>query len=164
MPTSFRVRLHEFTEIRAPATEVWDLLTDWAGMLRWHLTPEQGGLPGPPMIRCELVGEFDAVPRTRRMIFNNGRVIEEQIFYQSDEHRRIYYTKDEPPDSDLSGYVASAYVDEIDSNTCALHVTSWFDARTGDAAEVASIFFGNVYRAIFNGFRGYFARPNPFSR
>lgn len=161
MPTSFRVRLHEFTEIRAPAAEVWSLLIDWAGMLRWRLSPEQGGLPGPPMIRCELVGEHNAVPRTRRMIFNNGKVIEEQIFYQSDEHRRIYYTKDEPPGSDLSGYVASAYVDEIDAHTCALHITSWFDARTGDAAEAAATFFGSVYRAIFKGFRHYFAPTRP---
>jgi len=161
MPATFRVKLHDFAEIRAPAAEVWSLLTDWAGMLRWHLPPEQGGLPGPPMIRCELVGEQDAVPRTRRMIFNNGMVIEEQIFYQSDEHRRIYYTKDQPPNSELSGYVASAYVDEIDSNTCALHITSWFDASTGDAAEAAAAFFGKVYRSIFGGFRNYFTTSSP---
>lgn len=158
MPATFRVKLHDFAEIQAPAAEVWSLLTDWAGMLRWRLPPDLGGLPGPPMLRCELVGDQDAVPRTRRMIFNNGMVIEEQIFYQSDAHRRIYYTKDEPPNSALSGYVASAYVDEIDSNTCALHITSWFDANTGDAAEAASTFFGSVYRAIFSGFKHYFSK------
>jgi hypothetical protein len=91
-----RVELHKSADIPAPAGEVWSLLTDWAGMLRWRLNAEQGGVPGPALVKCELVGEHGAVPRARRMILNNGAVVEEQIFYQNDDTRRIYYSKSEP--------------------------------------------------------------------
>ena len=86
LPKPSRVELHKFAEIPASASEVWSLLTDWAGMLRWWLTVGQGGLPGPTLVKCDLVGEHGAVPRTRRMTLDTGAVVEEQIFYQNDEH------------------------------------------------------------------------------
>jgi Polyketide cyclase / dehydrase and lipid transport len=157
MPNPSRVELHKSADIPARADEVWSLLTDWAGMLRWRLNAEQGGLPGPAMVKCELVGEYGAVPRTRRMVFNNGVVVEEQIFYQNDDTRRIYYSKSEAPGSELSGYVASAYVNEIDGSSCILHITSWFDAESQAASAAAAAWFATVYQGIFSGFRHYFS-------
>jgi hypothetical protein len=122
MPEFSRVELHKSTEIPASADEVWSLLTDWAGMFRWRLTAEQGGAPGPALVKCELIGEPGAVPRTRRMTLGNGAIGEEQLFYQNDETRRIYYSKNAT--AEVSGYIASAYVDEIDGKSCTLHVSS----------------------------------------
>ena len=161
---TFRIALHESAELRAPAEEVWSLLTDWGGMLRWRLPPDLGGLRGPRLITCELLGRPDAVPRTRRMRFDDGRTVDEQIIYQNDQHRRFHYTKSEPPGSELSGYVASAYVDAIDSCTCALHIASWFDAATEEASASAAARFATVYRAIFAGFRRYFSQAAPIAR
>ena len=157
MPKPSRVELHKSADILAPAGEVWSLLTDWAGMLRWWPNAEQGGLPGPAMIQCELVAERDALPRTRRMIFSNGLIVEETIFYQNNDTRRVYYSKSESPGSQLSGYLASAYVNEIDAHSCTLHITSWFDARSQAASAAAAAWFEAVYQGIFNGFRHYFS-------
>ena len=36
-----RVELHRSEEIPASADEVWALLTDWAGMMRWSLSAKR---------------------------------------------------------------------------------------------------------------------------
>jgi hypothetical protein len=153
-----RVELHRSAPIAASASEVWDLLSDWAGMLRWWLTAEQGGFAGPALVACDLVGEHGAVPRTRRMTLDNGAVVEERIFYQNDAARRLHYTKSEPAGSDVSGYVASAYVDEIDGDHCRMHVSSWFDLRAPADVAAAAARFEAIYQAIFDGFQNYFAQ------
>jgi hypothetical protein len=156
-----RVALHKSAEINGSASEVWNLLNDWAGMLRWWLTADQGGLAGPTLVECDLVGEQGAVPRTRRMTLDNGVVVEEQIFYQNDETRRLYYSKSEPAGSDVSGYIASAYVDEIDGDRCTMHVSSWFDLRSHADVSAAARRFESIYEAIFNGFQCYFSKAAP---
>lgn len=153
-----RVELHKSAQIAASASEVWDLLSDWAGMQRWWLTAEQGGLAGPTLVACGLVGEHGAVPRTRRMMLDNGAIVEEQIFYQNDETRRLYYKKSESAGSDVSGYVASAYVDEIDGDHCLMHVSSWFDLRSPADVPAAAARFEAIYQAIFDGFQNYFSK------
>jgi hypothetical protein len=152
-----RVELHKSAEIPASADAVWELLTDWAGMFRWRLTAEAGGAPGPALVACALIGERGAVPRTRRMTLDNGAIIEEEIFYQNDAARRIYYSKNAT--EDVTGYIASAYVDAIDDGNCTLHIASSFDVSPGaDLAAIGARFVAIYEQAIFNGFRRYFAR------
>jgi hypothetical protein len=95
-PKFSRAELHKSAEISASAGEVWDLLTDWAGMLRLWLAPEQGGLPAPTLVSCELIGERGLVPRTRRMTLDNGVIVEEQVFYQDDNSRLTLLQADRP--------------------------------------------------------------------
>jgi hypothetical protein len=154
MPKVSRVELHKFAEIPAPASEVWNLLGDWAGMLRWWPTADPG--VGPKLMKCDLIGEHGTLPRTRRMTLDNGVVIEEQIFHQDDCARRIYYTRTEPAGSEVSGYIASAYVDEIDNHTCMMHFCSWFDIHA-TASGAAAARFETIYQVIFDGFRNYFS-------
>ena len=116
-----RVELHRSEEIPAPADEVWALLTDWAGMMRWSLSAKRGGALGT-LARCELIGEADKVPRTRRMIVSSGAAVEEQLFYQNDETKRIYYRKTDT--FGTRGYIASSYVDELDDRRSRLHIQS----------------------------------------
>jgi hypothetical protein len=152
-----RIELHRSAEIAASADAVWDLLTDWAGMARWRLTAEEGGVPGPALVACELIGAHGAVPRARRMTLDNGAIVEEQIFYQNDTTRRIYYDKNETPE--VTGYIATAYVDEIDGGHCTLHLSSRFDVGSDcDVAAIVARFEAIYEKAIFNGFRRYFAR------
>jgi len=152
-----RVELHRSADIPASASEVWSLLTDWAGMFRWRLTAEEGGAPGPALVACELIGEHGAVPRTRRMTLGNGAIVEEQISYQDDETRRIYYSKNAT--ADVTGYIASAYVDEIDGENCTLHLSSRFDVSPEADLGATIARFEVIYeKAIFNGFRRYFAK------
>jgi hypothetical protein len=136
---SLRVALHKSANIPAPPDEVWDLICDWAGMLRWWLTAEEGGLQGPALVTCELIGEHDSVPRTRRMTLGNGIVVDEQIFYQNDQTKRIYYRKSD--DQNVTGYIACM-----------------FDVRNAAGRAPAAARFEAVYAAMFEGFRRYFTR------
>jgi hypothetical protein len=147
-----RVELQKSEEIPASADEVWALLTDWAGMMRWSLSAKRGGALGM-LVRCELIGEPDKVPRTRRMILSSGAAVEEELFYQNDETKRIYYRKTDT--SGTRGYLASSYFDEVDDRRSRLHILSWFD--TEEKASVAAARYEAIYGGIFEGFRAYFA-------
>jgi uncharacterized protein (TIGR02118 family) len=157
-PRYSRAEVRKSAEIPASADEVWDLLTDWAGMLRWWPTPEQGGLSGPTLVKCDLIGEHGAVPRTRHMILDSGLAVEEQIFRQDDNSRRIYYSKADTPGSPISGYVATAYVDDIQADRCALHISSSFDVRLPADPQAGAAWFEAIYQSIFSGFQNYFSR------
>lgn len=151
MPGTQRVELHNSEEIPASADEVWALLTDWAGMMRWSLSAKSGG-PLGTLVKCELIGEPGEVPRTRRMTLSSGVAVEEELFYEDNETRRIYYRKDDA--FGTRGYLACSYVDAIDDRRCRLHIMSWFDFE-GEAAAGATRFEA-IYRGIFEGFRQYF--------
>jgi hypothetical protein len=154
MPRIQRIELHKSEEIPASAKEVWALLTDWAGMLRWSQSAKRGGVLGV-LVKCELIGEPDNVPRTRRMTLDSGTAVSEELFYQNDETKRIYYRKDDT--FGTSGYIASSYIDEIDDHRCRLHILSWFDAGPGVDGPAAAARFEAIYEGIFEGFRSYFS-------
>ena len=153
-----RIAIHESVDLSASADDVWELIRDWAGMMRWWLSAEEGGLEGPSLVACTLVGELDGVPRKRRMQLGNGAIVEEEVFYQNNEMRRIHYIKADA--HDIKGYVASTYVDERDSTTCTVHVSSTFDAVPPLSSESAIDRFRAVYRAMFNGYQHYFGKTH----
>ena len=157
-----RVSLHRSATVQATADQLWSLLTDWAGMERWHLAPGDGGLTGPTLVSCELVGAPHEVPRTRRMLLDNGAVIEERLWYQDDEARRIYYTKS--PDSTSTGYAATTYVDALDEHTCVVHISSQFDVPAGADASASAARYESVYDTMCRGFQRYFATPERSGR
>jgi hypothetical protein len=149
-----RAQIHKSAEIPAPAHAVWTLLTDWAGMLRWSISAKRGG-PVGTLVKCELIGKPDQVPRTRRMILDSGATIEEELVYQNNETRRIYYRKTDSLGS--VGYIATSYVDEIDDLRCRFHIASWFDVDPNEDAAASVARFEGIYAGIFEGFRLYFS-------
>ena len=158
MRESSRVALHRSAEISAPASEVWELICDWAGMLRWWLTAEAGGLQGPALVSCDLIGQPGGVPRTRRMTLGNGTVAEETIIYQNDQARRITYVKSDDPS--VSGYVATTYVDSHEGGGCSVHLVSMFDVSDPADRTAAAGRFEAVYAAMFSGYRRSLARDS----
>jgi hypothetical protein len=153
VPGSSRVTVRKSAEVPAPAEQVWDLICDWAGMLRWWLPVGHGGLQGPALISCVLIGRPGSVPRTRRMTLSNGTVAEETIIYQNDETRRIHYTKSD--DQAVTGYLATTYVDDLHGSRCAVCISSMFDVSEAVGRAAAAARFEAVYAAMFNGYRQY---------
>jgi Polyketide cyclase / dehydrase and lipid transport len=151
--------VHKSGEVLAPAEQVWDLICDWAGMLRWWLPADQGGLQGPGLIGCELIGTAGSVPRTRRMTLSNGTVADETVVYENDETRRIHYTKSD--DQAVTGYLATTYVDDLDRRSCVVHISSQFDVTQPAAGPAAAARFESIYLAMFDGYRRYFSRLSP---
>jgi Polyketide cyclase / dehydrase and lipid transport len=155
VPECSRVSLHKSAQLSAPPADVWALICDWAGMLRWWLPAAQGGPPGPALIGCDLIGAPDGVPRTRRMTLENGLTADEQVFYQDDDTRRMYYTKS--PDQRITGYVASTYVDPAPGG-CTVHIASTFDVLDPARRDGAAAFYEGIYTAMFEGYERYFRR------
>jgi Polyketide cyclase / dehydrase and lipid transport len=151
-----RVTVHASVDIPAPAVAVWELMSDWAGMLRWWLPAGEGGLPGPALISCELIGQPGAVPRTRRMTLSNGTVTDEMIFYQNDQTRRISYLKSDEPS--ITGYVATTYVADLADSGCTVHLSTMFDVTNPAGRAAAVTRFEAVYAAMFDGYRRYFTQ------
>lgn len=153
MSKVFRVVIEASARIDAPAEALWQLITDWAGMSRWSLPVEERGGRGPALERCELVGTVNEVPRTRRMFLTNGAVVEERLFYQDNETRRIYYTKS--PDRDHVGYLATSYVNELDDATCTVHLTAQFDVLAHADPAAVRARYAAVYEMMFRGYQQY---------
>lgn len=155
MPSPSRVSLHASTEIAAPADRVWELIRDWAGMLRWWLPADRGGLRGAQLIGCELLGTPGSVPRTRRMLLGDGSTVDETVVYQNDETRRIHYLKAD--EETITGYAATTHVDELPQGGCAVHVSSSFDVRSPADRASAMARFEAVYAAMLRAYREYFS-------
>ena len=141
--------------IAAPAGQLWELISDWAGMLRWWPTAGPQTRPGAVLAGCELIGSPGAVPRTRRMTLGDGTVAEETVVYQNDQMRRLSYTKKD--DRAITGYVASTYVEDLSGQGSAVHLSSMFDVTDPANEAAAAARFEAVYATMFDGYARYFA-------
>lgn len=150
----FRVEVQRSAEIAVPAGALWSLICDWAGMLRWWLGPDDGGLPRPTLVGCDLIGGHDEVPRRRRMTLDNRVVVEEELFYQDDATRRIYYLK--APEPEVSGCVATTWVDALDRTRSIVGISSRMDVHAPADPTVISARFEAIYEAMFKGYGHYF--------
>ena len=106
--------------VDAPIDQVWELLTDWAGLLRWWVKPEDGGRPGPDLASVDLVGGPQDVPRTRVVRHVTGSTVDETLLLQNDETRRIYYDMVYRPNpggavlrSEFENYLATTVLDTL---------------------------------------------------
>jgi hypothetical protein len=152
--------------IDAPAEEVWELLTDWAGILRWWVKPEEGGRPGPDIAKVELVGGVRDVPRTRVVYHVTGSIVDETLLFQNDETRRIYYTMQYRPNpggavlrSEFENYLATTTVDTLPTGQTLMTFRSEFDVvDPADLNLMRSIIERTYSDAILKGFRRYFRR------
>jgi hypothetical protein len=91
--------------VTTPAAELWDLIADWAGKMRWWLPAELGGLGGPALVSCELVGTQKRGAAFTSDAPQRRSVGVEQVIYQDDDARRTYYTKS--ADIQMTGYPAT---------------------------------------------------------
>jgi hypothetical protein len=157
VPGSSRVTVRKSAEVPAPAGQVWDLISDWAGMLRWWPPAGHGGLQGPSLISCELIGRPGSVPRTRRMTLSDGTVTDETIIYQNDETRRIHYTKSD--NQAVTGYLATTYVDDLEAARCTVCISSVFDVPEPTNRTAVAVRFEAIYAAMFDGYCRYLAEP-----
>lgn len=75
MPAPFRAEVHKFAGIPAAPDVVWGLITDWAGMLRWWLTAEEGGLclADPQPLVSTSGGRSTAIPKLENCARGSSR-------------------------------------------------------------------------------------------
>ena len=152
--------------VDAPIDAVWELLTDWAGFERWWIKPEDGGRPGPNIASVELVGEPDAVPRTRVVRHVTGSAVDEKLWMQDDVTKRIVYDMAFRPNpngavlrSEFRNSLATKMMDTLPTGETLMTFKSEFDIiEEADLNLMVSLIERTYSDAILKGFRRYFEK------
>lgn len=152
--------------VDAPIEEVWELLTDWAGFERWWVKPEDGGRPGPNIASVELIGKPDEVPRTRVVRHVTGSAVDEKLWLQDNDTKRIVYDMVYRPNpngavlrSEFRNYLATTTLDTLPTGQTLMTFKSEFDViEEADLNLMISLIERTYSDAIVNGFNRYFAR------
>jgi hypothetical protein len=148
-----RAQVQFRAEIPASAGDAWDLLTDWAGILRWWQKP------GPvEIVDVALVGTPDGLPRARRITAAGAPVALETLLKADPAARRIYYDLADGGIPFIRNYLATTTIDAAGDDACIMEFASTFDVAGSDDAAFARAIILAVYGAIAEGFTGYFAR------
>lgn len=152
--------------VQAPVEDVWALLTDWGGLDKWWVKPEDGGRPGPDLASVELIGDPDQVPRTRVVRHVIGSTVDETLRMQNNDTRRIVYDmifRPNPGGSEIRtefhNYLATTMVDELPTGETLMTFKSEFDLVEGANMDLMRSIIERTYSdTILLGFRRYFAK------
>ena len=121
-----RARIINQDIVRAPAEQVWDVLTDWHNTHRLRTNEP----PGPFSVdRVELDGQPDRTPRTRVFHFKDERmgIVRETLLRQDDEALHYYYNIEGIGPAGVRNYLATTDVDPISDSECQVTITARFD-------------------------------------
>jgi len=121
-----RARIINQDIVRAPAEQVWDVLTDWHNTHRLRTNEP----PGPFSVdRVELDGQPDRTPRTRVFHFKDERmgIVRETLLRQDDEALHYYYNIEGIGPAGVQNYLATTDVDPISDRECQVTITARFD-------------------------------------
>ena len=122
-----RARIFNQDIVRAPAEQVWDVLTDWHSTHRLR-TPESAS-GSFSVEKVELEGQPDKTPRTRVFYFNDERmgIVRETLFHQDDKAMHFYYNIEGIGPAGVRNYLATTDVDKISDVECQVTITARFD-------------------------------------
>jgi hypothetical protein len=163
--TVTRVKSFKTGLVKAPIDDVWDLLMDFAGTLRWWPTPAEGGRPGPNITRVDLIGDPNSVPRTRRINLETGAIVDETLLYEDRATRRLYYDMEPQLDAQgnafrgaIRGYLCVTTLEAQAPGSTRMTFEATFDVMApADPDEQRLAIEGIHEKAILNGFNRYFA-------
>ncbi len=122
-----RARIINQDTVKAPAEDVWDVLTDWHNVHRLRTGESASGPLG--VEKVELEGRPDRTPRTRVFHFKDERmgIVRETLFHQDDETMHYYYNIEGIGPAGVRNYLATTDVDPIADNECQVTITARFD-------------------------------------
>lgn len=140
------------TEINAPAGDVWALLSDWGGLLRWW--PANGPAA---ILSVELRGDPTHLPLDRVLTMSDQSKITESLLKTDPDARRIYYAVSDGFLNNIRNYMATNIMDEMADKKCLLTFSSLFDAPSAEEALQLEKIIVSMYTAAGLGLSGYFA-------
>lgn len=124
-----RVRASIRGTIRAPASVVWNILTDdWGGF------PIRARFPN--VEKVVVTGGDRNVPLTRTISFGGGVIVAEELISQDSATRRLYCRTINNGGA-LSNYLATLYVDELPPDHCCISISG--DCDVPDPTHVEDI-------------------------
>lgn len=155
MANWIRMRAEHAGAIPASAEDAWELISDFAGVLRYW--PRDDSTP-VPIDGVDLEGEHKTVPRARHVHVEGG-IATEWCFKESDETRRLYYDMNDDGIPGVFNYMATVTVDEDGPDRSTMRFTSDFDIPPDSDREFYRKRIVAVYESIITGFRQNFATP-----
>ena len=122
-----RARIFNQDIVKAPAKQVWDVLTDWHNTHRLR-TGESASGPFS-VLKVELEGEPGKTPRTRVFHFKDESmgIVRETLFHQDDEAMHFYYNIEGIGPACVRNYLATTDVDPLSDSACQVTITARFD-------------------------------------
>lgn len=164
MTSVYRVSGYHQGKIDANIDDVWALVNDW-GTLHWF--DDGTNTDGMKVMDCWLLGEPDAVPRTRVMsrgegAVENGAPMENhEVLLVSDQvAHRLYYDATDGFAPGIRNYIASWSFDELEDGGCMMTITSNFDCVPADLGEQNHAMLQQVYVAIASSLDKYFKKKS----
>ncbi len=142
-----RARIINQDIVRAPAEQVWDVLTDWHNTHRLRTSESASG---PLSVnRVELEGQPGSTPRTRVFHFKDERmgIVRETLLHQDDEAMHYYYNIEGIGPAGVRNYLATTDVDPIADSECQVTITARFDL----AANMEMLRAKNIINAAHLG-------------
>ena len=127
--------------VPASATEVWDVLGDFGGAVRWG---------APAMESCEVEG--DGVGAVRRLRGQGGLALAEKLVSYDAGGRRMSYAMLEPHPLPFSDYLSTLEVIDDGATGCRVRWSARFEPK-GAPPEVAEGILKQVYASGVAGVR-----------
>ena len=148
-----RARIFNQETVRAPAEQVWDVLTDWHRVERMRTEESSSG--SFAVSKVELDGEEGQTPRTRVFYFNDERmgVVRETLFHQDDETMHFYYNIEGIGPAGVRNYLATTDVDPISESTCDVTITARFDLPDDLSMGTAKSVINAAHLGVINGLK-----------
>ena len=152
MPRTLRSNAVQTAEIPASAQEVYDLVADWGGLLRWF--PKEFPVP---VTRVELEGSED-LPLTRILHTADGGAIRETLLRRDPQMRRLYFLLPNENLPGIANYMVTVTVDEVGPQRAFVTYAAIFDVVDTALGEQGSReLIQGVYALLLGGIAGYFA-------
>jgi len=133
----------------APAPVVWELLSDWSGIINW--------MPDGYIQSLQMEGE--GVGAVRHLVTGRGVTISERLDGLDEKSGRLQLTIIEPLPWGMLSYTAMAQLDDVNGDSCRLTWCGTFESlESGSTANELAALFEKSYAKMFKGIRGEMAR------
>lgn len=127
-----------------PASSVWELLTDWGGVIDW--------MPDGYIKSLRLEGEGRGA--IRHLVTGQGVAISERLDQMDEDRGILHLSIIEPLPWDMLSYKARAELEHIDSERCRLSWCGSFElAQGGQAGDELAVLLKKSYLKMFQGIR-----------
>ncbi len=154
MSPKFRGRIFNQAVVNAPASDVWGVITDWAGTDKLR-RPDVD--PGPLKVKSvDLIGDPNGTPRTRVFQFEGDfGEVRETLFHQCDEMRHLYYNIEGTGPLGIRNYLATTDVDELSSGVSQITITARFDVPENVDIVKAKTVINAAHMGVILGVKHY---------
>lgn len=149
-----RVSAFASDEVDASADEIWAVLRDWGGVMKWVATGPDAPIE---LTGCEIRegDSIDVLPCTRICYFapeTGFPPFPETLLHADPEARRIYYNVEGQVAGGMRNYNATTIVDEVGPNRARITCQSTFDIPPdADPAPVVAFLEGVYNKSVIRG-------------